>query len=578
MTPDALYPERGGLNNYGISMEYEAEQKKLKDRLLAQRRKEDTLLPSFISDALVVERNKLQGFQIYRLIPERPRGNIFYLYSSRRMLPISKREWQFILTLCKKSHMAVTVPLYPIAPEYDCEDVFDLLLPAYRDFCRHREPGPLIIMGCGAGAGLGLSLSLLTWKEGLPDPDKLAFLSPEMDTEYFDQELESKVRRDKKEAEEEKVRREFIDSCWVKNYAGRTEYTSPIYAEFTDICKDILVVSGTGDPENPYARRFTEKVLDTGIEVKYFEYPGMAKDFYFRQGSRESRHVMKVLHDLLLDTDTAIMHQYLQEVRDRAEWSKRFPELFRDEEAIRYVSQNPGTAVSEFHGRNVFSLLEAATQRAADDAVSLFLKEYPNGTVVYIGCSLDTMLSRVDNHRVLWYDLDSPGKLAARSIYTKRRERERRIDRSLNDLSWMSQLSVEMDRGLLFVVRNIFSYMTREEMKNFLNRLYQSFQGCNVIFDIPTPRARRMLNFFTKRSGAEYRRRRLAMRDPRRDIELMNPVFNVISVKSVLDDVRSQDDWRFSLRLGLWSNRRRESRKMIHIRLGNERYKTFEEL
>ena len=556
-------------------MKYEDELVKLNDRLLSGRRKEDMLLPSFISDAVVVERARIQGFPVYRLIPERASGNIFYLYSSERILPMSRREWHFVLSICRLTGMAVTVPLYPIAPENDCQDVFDMMLPAYRDFCRHREPGPLIIMGCGAGAGLGLSLSLLTWKEGIPDPDKLVLLSPEMDTEFFDQELGSKARRSKNEVRRDQIKKEFIDKYWVKNYAGRTEYTSPIYVEFTDICKDILVVSGTADPNNPYARRFSEKVLDTGIEVKYFEYPGMDNKFYLRKAGHESKHLMKVLHDLLLDTDTAIMHQYLQEVRNRAEWSKRFPELFRDEMAIRYVSQHPQAAMSEGRGRNVFSLLEAATQRAADDAVRLFLKEYPNGTVVYIGCSLDTMMARVDNQRVLWYELDSPGKLAARSIYTRRRERERRIDRSINDLSWMSQLSVEMDRGLLFVVKNVFSYMTREEMKIFLNRMYHSFQGCNVIFDMPTPRARRMLNFSTKRSGAEYRRRKLAMKDPKREIELMNPVFNVVSVESVLKDVSPQEDWKTSLRLGFWSNRRRESRKLVHLRLGSERYKTF---
>ena len=546
---------------------------KLKEQLLAGRKKSDMLLPAFISDALTIERTKISGFPVYRLIPERARGNIFYLYSSERIYPIRKKEWRFILSLCNLTGMAVTVPLYPIAPENDCQDVFDFLLPAYRNFTRRREQGAMIIFGCGAGAGLALSLSLLTWKEGFPDPDKLVLMSPRMDAEFLDEDLFSSPN--KRQQQEMQVRKDFLGEYWVKNYAGRTEYTSPVCAEFTDICKDVLVVSGTGDPVNACARRFAGRVMDTGIEAKYFEYPGREADFYFRQELRESRHLMKVLHDLLLETDTAILHQYQQEIKNRAVWSKWYPEIFQDELATRYVSQHSLNNASGAGGKNIFNLLEAATQRKLDDAVRLFLQEYPNGTVVYIGCSLDTMFERVDNQRVLWYDLDSPGRLSVRSLYAKRGARERRIDRSINDFSWMDQLSVEMDRGLLFVVRNTFSYMTREEMKIFLDRLYRSFQGCNVIFEMPTPQARRMLNFFTKRSGAEYLRRRLGMRDPQREIALMNPVYSVVSVDSVLEKIQARSDWRPLLRWGLWSNQRRESRKVVHLRLGYERYKTF---
>ena len=115
-------------------------------------------------------------------------------------------------------------------------------------------------------------------------------------------------------------------------------------------------------------------------------------------------------------------------------------------------------------------------------------------------------------------------------------------------------------------------------MREFLDLLYQHFQGCNVIFDMATPRANFMYNRMGRGRGAEYRKRHLSMRDPRREVEAMSPLYDVVSVRSVVDDIRPRKEWKTSLKLLLMSNRRRESWKIVHIRLGHERYRTFDSL
>ncbi len=550
---------------------------RLKDRILRSRRQEHMEIPAFVSGAVAVEKDKIRGRQVYRLIPERATGNIFYLYHSDYVRDITRKQWEFILQLCTMTRMAVTVPLYPLAPEQDCEEVFDHLIPAYQSFCKHREKGPLIMIGAGNGGGFVVSLMLQIWKEGLADPDKVVLLSPIMDAEFFDQKMEEKVIRTMGK-ERFDLRKEFLDRYWVKNYAGRMEYTAPIYEDLHDICKDILVASGSKDPFSEYAREFSSRVQDTGNPLKFFEYREAGSDFYLHGSRKDTKHLMRMLHDFLLDSEDAILYQYMEEVRQRAEWSKWFPEIFTDERATRYVSGHPMRATKEGKAKNIYSLMGAAVQRSYDEAVSLFLKEYPNGTVVYIGCSMDTMLERVDNGRVLWYNLDSPGRIAVRTMYTGLGGREKRIERSVHDDSWVSELVCEKDRGLLFVVKDIFSYMKWKEMKSFLDLLYRNFQGCNVLFDVPTPRANLMYNMKGRSRGAEYRRRRLAMRDPRREIESMSPIYAVITVRSVLENVKMKRDWKFGLKWSFWSNRNREAWKIVHIRLGFEKYRTFDEL
>ena len=552
------------------------EAEKLKEKLLRSRRAEDAELPTSAADALFMEKTRIHGFPVYRISPERATGNIFYLYHSDYTLPLKKREWAFVRWLCKMTNMAVTMPLYPLAPEHDCEEVFDVLIPAYQAYCKRREQGKLVLFGSGAGAGLAVSLMMQIWKEGLSDPDKVVLISPVMDTEFFDEQLEREVERKMGEKRFLPMK-EMLNEYWVKNYAGRTEFTAPIYEDLHDIPHDIVVVSGTKDYNNCYARSFSTKVQDTGNPLKYFEYGGADRDFFLHEDGKETKHLKKILHDLLLDTDEEIIFQYMEEVRQRAGWSKWFPDIFMDEHAVKYVAAHPRRRNKEIHNRNIFNLMSASVQRAYDEAVSLFLRQYPDGNVIYVGCSLDTMLERVDNGRVLWYNLDSPGRMAIRTMYTGLGKREKRIERSVHDLTWMKNLSIRMDRGVLFVIKDIFAYMDWKEMRNFLDQLYRNFQGCNVLFDMATPRANFMFNRLGRGRGAEYRKRHLAMRDPRREVESMSPIYQVVSVRSVVDDIRPKKDWKAGLKLMLMSNRRREAWKIIHIRLGYERYRTFED-
>ena len=550
---------------------------KLKDRLIRSRKQEDGELPAFISDSFAVEKNNVHGYPVYRLIPERAEGNIFYLFHSDYVHPMRKNEWSFIRWLCRMTGMAVTVPMYLLAPEHDCEEVFDILIPAYQVYCKRREAGNLILMGSGAGAGLAVSLMLQIWKEGLSDPDKVLRFSPVLDTEFFDPQLEKGVMRKMGEKSFLPMK-ELLNETWVKNYAGRMEFTAPVYEDLHDISQDIIVVSGTKDYFNIYARYFSTKVQDTGNPLKYFEYGGAERDFFLHPERKETKHLQKILHDFLLDTDEEIIYQYMEEVRQRAGWSKFFPEIFTDEHAVKYVAAHPVRGKKEIHSQNIFNLMGASVQRAYDEAVNLFLKEYPDGNVIYVGCSLDTMLERVDNGRVMWYNLDSPGRMAIRTMYTGLGKREKRIERSVHDLSWMKKLSLETDRGVLFVIKDIFAYMSRKEVREFLDQLYKNFQGCNVLFDMATPRANFMFNLLGRGRGGEYRKKHLAMRDPRREVEAMSPIYHVVTVRSVVDDIRPRKDWRMGLKLQLMSNRRRDAWKIVHIRLGYERYKTFREM
>ncbi len=60
----------------------------------------------------------------------------------------------------------------------------------------------------------------------------------------------------------------------------------------------------------------------------------------------------------------------------------------------------------------VFTMMRA---REFDRCAREFLKDHPSGVVVEIGCGLDDRLSRVDNGRVEYYEMDLPEVMAMRA-------------------------------------------------------------------------------------------------------------------------------------------------------------------
>lgn len=62
-----------------------------------------------------------------------------------------------------------------------------------------------------------------------------------------------------------------------------------------------------------------------------------------------------------------------------------------------------------------------------DRMVRSFLTRYPEGTIVNIGCGLDTTFERVDNGKLRWYDLDLPDVIELRSKFVAQSERRKFI-------------------------------------------------------------------------------------------------------------------------------------------------------
>ena len=176
--------------------------------------------------------------------------------------------------------------------------------------------------------------------------------------------------------------------------------------------------------------------------------------------------------------------------------SELFPQLFRDETAIRLLdqidydfstlAQKPQSTVQQF------GFLEVA-MRQNDLAweVRDYLKKHPKAAVVNLGCGLDDTGRNCDNGRCKLYNLDFPDVIAVRDALLPAGEREENIPCDLNDYSWFNR--IDASEGAVFFAAGVFYYFLTEQFQTLVQAMAQAFPGGRLVFDAAGKAAVKMM-------------------------------------------------------------------------------------
>ena len=176
--------------------------------------------------------------------------------------------------------------------------------------------------------------------------------------------------------------------------------------------------------------------------------------------------------------------------------SEQFPQLFRDETAIRLIDQidYDFSALAQKAQSTVqqFGFLEVA-MRQNDLAweVRDYLKAHPKAAVVNLGCGLDDTGRNCDNGCCKLYNLDFPDVIAVRDALLPAGEREENIPCDLNDVSWFER--IDASEGVVFFAAGVFYYFLTEQFQTLVQAMAQAFPGGRLVFDAAGKAAVKMM-------------------------------------------------------------------------------------
>lgn len=175
--------------------------------------------------------------------------------------------------------------------------------------------------------------------------------------------------------------------------------------------------------------------------------------------SLESRAKDSILRDTFAETMTAALDEILSESED--------PFLIN-------LSQ----------GKLAKQLIYHIALRAKhyDDYAYTFVRQHPEGTIINLGCGLDSRYQRLPVKPKLFLDLDLPEMIAIKKELVEETEGYKLIGQSIFDERWMKELE-EIPGPKLFIAEGLFMYLDEELMRDWLERLAETFSGSFLLFE-----------------------------------------------------------------------------------------------
>ncbi len=553
----------------------------LKDLVLKKRKKCTDKIPvginKEISKYCQIDEPAFDGGTCYRIHPNKNfEGKyIFYIYGGGMCQTISTQQWEFIASLSRSMGVGMLVPMYPLAPESCCRETFDMLEKAYSNLTTSYDIKQLILMGDSSGAGLALSLAMAAWKEGYRKPDQLVLLSPVLDTEFFDTELEQRLL-DAGYSDHgifyNQAAKDFINTYWVKDYAVKTEYTSPFYEDYTDLCDDVIIFSGIDDIFNCYARAFYKKAKMQGINIRFFEFDKEGHNFIINSKTNNAKSARSYLVDVLNHTFFNSLPD-IYPIKMLADWTKKYPEIIKDEWATKFIYDNKfdfsniKTKMSEYR-----SILKASAYSACDAKVRRYIMEYPNCTIINLGCRLDNMFKRLDNGRIQWYSIDTHNIMSVRRSMYGEREREKTVGRDIMDFTWVDEIKCKRNHGVMFVCNEALMCITRHQLKDLLEILFKRFPGADLVFTATTAGASIYTNIVYGSNAVEADKKKIFVNDAQRLLGEWGTDYKLISEEPLMKFAGKPDKLKLMTKAAMTYNKISYNYKVVHVRLGGEAY------
>lgn len=120
--------------------------------------------------------------------------------------------------------------------------------------------------------------------------------------------------------------------------------------------------------------------------------------------------------------------------------------------------------------------------RMMDEDVADFISQHPSGTVVEIGCGLNTRFERLDNGRIRWFDLDLPDSIELRQKFFQDTSRRTMISASALDTDWYQQVR-ESEGPYCFVSEAVLIYLEPIDGRRAVSQIAAAFPGAWLIMD-----------------------------------------------------------------------------------------------
>ncbi len=243
-----------------------------------------------------ISKKEINGQCYYVIKPLNNIGqkHILYLHGGGFVYEIMSLHWEFLGKLVDSLQCTITVPIYPLAPKHQYQEVFEMIVPLYQQIILEAKLEDIIIMGDSTGGGLSLSLAQLLKEMDFPQPGNIILITPTLDMSFSNPEIHEVEKLDPVSA----VPALSDIVKWYAGEKGSKHYLiSPIYGKFEGLGKISLFI-GTHDILYPDAKKFKKMADENGLTINYYEYPSMIHIWplhFFPESQKATKQIIEII-------------------------------------------------------------------------------------------------------------------------------------------------------------------------------------------------------------------------------------------------------------------------------------------
>lgn len=127
-----------------------------------------------------------------------------------------------------------------------------------------------------------------------------------------------------------------------------------------------------------------------------------------------------------------------------------------------------------------------------DEKIKSFLDKNPDGSIINVGCGLDTTYERVNNNKAVWYELDFPEVIEIRRKYMEESATRRFLPYSVFNDEWY--VNVNNKKRAMLMIAGVIYYFEENQVKELFNKLAGEFEHCELVFDYSSPQGIKIAN------------------------------------------------------------------------------------
>lgn len=208
----------------------------------------------------------MHGVPLVTITPPQPADDktILFLHGGGFVGGPHLLHWVMAARIATAANCRLVAVNYPLAPETVFPDALNLIQQIYLHLRpQHKQ---IIALGDSAGGNLATALTLKLRDENLPMPDKLALISPALDLNLENPDI------DELEKADAMLNRQALKTL-RSAYAGNTplthHYVSPLFAPLHNL-PPTLLLCGSAELFYPDCRLFAQKVQESGGNISFY--------------------------------------------------------------------------------------------------------------------------------------------------------------------------------------------------------------------------------------------------------------------------------------------------------------------